>query len=84
MAARYAEAVAHPLVQMALEAFPGSKVAEVRSVADREAADDAGSLPADPAMPVVPDDLGFDPEYFDPDDFDPDRFDPDNTDEDYI
>ncbi len=84
VAARYAEAVAHPLVQMALEAFPGSKVAEVRSVADREAADDAGSLPADPAMPGVPDDLGFDPEYFDPDDFDPDRFDPDNTDEDYI
>ena len=83
-AARYAAAVAHPLVQMALEAFPGSKVAEVRSVADREVADDAGSLPADPAMPGVPDDLGFDPEYFDPDDFDPDRFDPDNTDEDYI
>ncbi len=83
-AARYAAAVAHPMVQMALEAFPGSKVAEVRSVADREAADDVGSLPADPAMPGVPDDLGFDPEYFDPDDFDPDRFDPDNTDEDYI
>tara|TARA_R110002110_G_scaffold27701_2_gene100372 strand:+ start:4135 stop:6234 length:2100 start_codon:yes stop_codon:yes gene_type:complete len=84
VAARHAAAVAHPLVQMALEAFPGSKVAEVRSVADREAADDAAALPADPAMPGVPDDLGFDPEYFDPDDFDPDRFDPDNTDEDYI
>ena len=83
-AARYAAAVAHPMVRMALDAFPGSKVAEVRSVADREAAEDAGALPADPAMPGVPDDLGFDPEYFDPDDFDPDRFDPDNTDEDYI
>ncbi len=83
-AARYAAAVAHPMVRMALDAFPGSKVAEVRSVADREAAEDAGALPADPAMPGMPDDLGFDPEYFDPDDFDPDRFDPDNTDEDYI
>ncbi|MFT5487767.1 MAG: DNA polymerase-3 subunit gamma/tau [Paracoccaceae bacterium] len=84
VAARHAAAVAHPLVQMALEAFPGSKVAEVRSVADREAADDADALPDDPGMPGVPDDLGFDPEYFDPDDFDPDRFDPENTDEDYI
>lgn len=84
VAARHAAAVAHPLVQMALEAFPGSKVAEVRSVADREAADDAAALPDDPGMPGVPEDLGFDPEYFDPDDFDPDRFDPDNTDEDYI
>ena len=83
-AARYAAAVAHPMVRMALDAFPGSKVAEVRSVADREAAEDTAALPADPAMPGVPDDLGFDPEYFDPDDFDPDRFDPDNTDEDYI
>ena len=84
VAARYAEAVAHPMVVMALEAFPGSKVAEVRSVADRDAADESGALPADPGMPGVPDDLSFDPEYFDPDDFDPDRFDPDNTDEDYI
>jgi DNA polymerase-3 subunit gamma/tau len=84
VAARYAEAVAHPLVLLALEAFPGSKVAEVRSVADRDAADEPGAMPADPGMPGVPDDLGFDPEYFDPDDFDPDRFDPDNTDEDYI
>lgn len=84
VAARHAAAVAHPLVQMALEAFPGSKVAEVRSVADRDAADDADALPDDPGMQGVPDDLGFDPEYFDPDDFDPDRFDPDNTDEDYI
>jgi len=69
---------------MALEAFPGSKVAEVRSVADRDAADESGALPADPGMPGVPDDLSFDPEYFDPDDFDPAWFDPDNTDEDYI
>jgi DNA polymerase-3 subunit gamma/tau len=84
VAARYAEAVAHPMVVMALEAFPGSKVAEVRSVVDRDAADESGALPADPGMPGVPDDLGFDPEYFDPDDFDPARFDPDNTDEDYI
>lgn len=84
VAARHAAAVAHPLVQAALEAFPGSKVAEVRSVADREAADEADALPDDPGMPGMPDDLGFDPEYFDPDDFDPDRFDPDNTDEDYI
>ena len=84
VAARYAEAVAHPMVVMALEAFPGSKVAEVRSVADRDAADESGELPADLGMPGVPDDLGFDPEYFDPDDFDPARFDPDNTDEDYI
>jgi DNA polymerase-3 subunit gamma/tau len=84
VAARYAEAVAHPMVVMALEAFPGSKVAEVRSVADRDAADESGALPADPGMPGVPDDLSFDPEYFDPDDFDPAWFDPDNTDEDYI
>ena len=84
VAARYAEAVAHPMVVMALEAFPGSKVAEVRSVADRDAADESGALPADPGMAGVPDDLGFDPEYFDPDDFDPAWFDPDNTDEDYI
>ena len=80
--ARHAAAVAHPLVQQALAAFPGAKVAEIRSVADREAEDAA---PAGlEAPPVDADALGFDPEYFDPDDFDPDRFDPDNTDEDFI
>ena len=69
-------------MQQALAAFPGAKVAEIRSVADREAEDAA---PAGlEAPPVDADALGFDPEYFDPDDFDPDRFDPDNTDEDFI
>ena len=75
VAARHAAAVAHPLVQLALEAFPGAKVAEVRSVAEGETDDDVGALP---------DDFGFDLEYFDPNDFDPDWLDPENTDEDYI
>ena len=74
-AARYAAAVAHPLVQLALEAFPGAKVAEVRSVAEGETDNGLGTLS---------DDLGFDPEYFDPNDFDPDWLDPENTDEDCI
>jgi DNA polymerase III subunit gamma/tau len=80
--ARRQTAISHPLVQQALAAFPGAKVDEVRSVADREAEDaDAAGLDA---PPVDAGELGFDPEYFDPDDFDPDRFDPDNTDEDFI
>ena len=62
-------------MQLALEAFPGAKVAEVRSVAEGETDDDVGALP---------DDFGFDTDYFDPNDFDPDWFDPENTDEDYI
>jgi DNA polymerase III subunit gamma/tau len=80
--ARRQTAISHPLVQQALAAFPGAKVDEVRSVADREAEDaDAAGLDA---PPVDAGEFGFDPEYFDPDDFDPDRFDPDNTDEDFI
>jgi DNA polymerase-3 subunit gamma/tau len=86
-AVRRDAAIAHPLVQQALEAFPGAEVAEVRSVADRDTTDgDAGGLPP------APDDMeaggfeggDFEGGEFDPDDFDPDRFDPDNTDEEFI
>jgi len=74
---RFEEAVAHPLVQKALEAFPGAEVTAVRSAADR-APEPVESAPTEP---VPPDYLSFD---FDGDEFDPDRFDPDNTDEDFI
>jgi DNA polymerase III subunit gamma/tau len=88
--ARRWTAISHPLVQQALEAFPGAQIAEVRSVADRDAEDGdgpglpSGLSPGLSGMPQSAEELGFDPEYFDPDDFDPDRFDPDNTDEDFI
>jgi DNA polymerase-3 subunit gamma/tau len=72
--ARRKMAIAHPLVQETLAAFPGSEVTEVRSVADRESEDAEGlEMPHFPD----PDGLGFDPDYFDSRDFDPD-----NTDED--
>lgn len=76
-AERREAAIAHPLVQKTLEAFPGAKVADVRSVADRDATPETpeGLLPA-------PDDyLSYD---YEDDSFDPDHFDPDDTDEDYI
>ena len=76
-AERREAAIAHPLVQKTLEAFPGAKVADVRSVADRDATPETpeGLLPA-------PDDyLSYD---YEDDGFDPDHFDPDDTDEDYI
>jgi DNA polymerase-3 subunit gamma/tau len=71
-ARRREEALAHPLVKMALEAFPGAEVTDVRSVVDGSAPEEA---PA--GLAPAPD------EYLD-DDFDPDTFDPDATDEDYI
>ena len=76
-ARRREAAIAHPLVQMTLEAFPGAEVADVRSVADRDA------VPDEPAgLPPAPDDyLSYD---YEDEGFDPDRFDPDDTDEDYI
>lgn len=76
-AERREAAIAHPLVQKTLEAFPGAKVADVRSVADRDETPETpeGLLPA-------PDDyLSYD---YEDDSFDPDHFDPDDTDEDYI
>ncbi len=71
-ARRREEALAHPLVKMALEAFPGAEVTDVRSVVDGSAPEE---VPA--ALAPAPD------ENID-DDFDPDTFDPDTTDEDYI
>ena len=77
-AARREAAIAHPLVQKTLDAFPGAEVADVRSVADRETASDE----APDGLPPAPDDyLSYD---YEDDGFDPDRFDPDDTDEDYI
>ena len=76
-AERFEEAVAHPLVQKALVAFPGAEVTAVRSAGDREP--ELGEA-AEPE-PEIPDYMSFD---FDGDEFDPDRIDPDNTDEDFI
>ncbi|NBR79250.1 MAG: hypothetical protein EBT71_04305 [Alphaproteobacteria bacterium] len=66
-ARRREAAIAHPLVQMTLEAFPGAEVADVRSVADRDA------VPDEPAgLPPAPDDyLSYD---YEDEGFDPDRF----------
>lgn len=70
-------ALAHPLVQMALDAFPGAQVTDVRSVAETGGAGAAGNSTDEPD--------GFEPDYSDDfENFDPDNFDPDDTDEDYI
>ncbi len=71
-ARRREEALAHPLVKMALEAFPGAEVTDVRSVVDTAAPE------------AAPDGLAPAPDEFLDDDFDPYTFDPDATDEDYI
>ena len=80
-ARRREAALAHPLVRLALDAFPGAEVTEVRSVAEPDPADGApqGLAPA-------PDDIADDgPDgIYGYDDFDPDRFNPDDTDEDFI
>ena len=77
-AVRREAAIAHPLVQKMLDAFPGAEVSDVRSVADRD-------VPAEDTpdgLPPAPDDyLSYD---YEDEGFDPDRFDPDDTDEDYI
>jgi DNA polymerase-3 subunit gamma/tau len=66
--ARREAALAHPLVKLALLAFPGAEVTDVRTVAEASAA------PAGPeAMAPAPDD---DDEF--------EGFDPEDTDEDYI
>ena len=76
-AERFEQAVAHPLVQKALEAFPGAEVISVRSAADRE----PEPVEFAETEPEAPHYLSFD---FEGDEFDLDRFDPDNTDEDFI
>ncbi|MEX2454002.1 MAG: DNA polymerase III subunit gamma/tau [Rhodospirillaceae bacterium] len=68
--ARREEALAHPLVRMALEAFPGAEVTEVRTVAEA------------PADGGAPDSLAPAPDEFE--DMDPEDFDPAETDEDFI
>ena len=76
-AERREAAIAHPLVQKTLEAFPGAEVADVRSVADRDATPETLE-----GLPPPPDDyLSYD---YEDDGFDPDHFDTDDTDEDYI
>lgn len=77
-AVRREAAIAHPLVQKMLDAFPGAEVSDVRSVADR----DAPAEDTPDGLPPAPDDyLSYD---YEDEGFDPDRFDPDDTDEDYI
>ena len=77
-AVRREAAIAHPLVQKMLDAFPGAEVSDVRSVADR----DAPAEDKPDGLPPAPDDyLSYD---YEDEGFDPDRFDPGDTDEDYI
>ena len=75
-AERREAALAHPLVQRTLEAFPGAKVADVRS-----ARGDFGLELAEKATTVPDDYLSYD---YQEDGFDPESFDPGDTDEDYI
>ena len=69
-AVRREAAIAHPLVQKMLDAFPGAEVSDVRSVADR----DAPAEDTPDGLPPAPDDyLSYD---YEDEGFDPDRFDP--------
>ena len=63
--ARRQEALAHPLVKLALEAFPGAEVTDVRTVAETPSAPEAAD-----AIAPAPDDDEF--EGFDPEDTDED------------
>ena len=70
-------AIAHPLVQRTLEAFPGADISNVRIVPDRNV-----SKGPRENLPLAPDDyLSYD---YNDNGFDLDSFDPADTDEDYI
>lgn len=69
-------AIADPLVQRTLDAFPGAEVSNVRTMADRDVSDESTDN-----LPFVPED--YPSQNFKDDDVEVNIFDPEDTDEDY-